>query len=182
MRVDITGRHIDITPGLRQLIGKSLARVERLLNERAVSATVVLTKEKYRHKTELVVHAKGDHILSGIGEGNTWPLSVRKAAAKIEHQAQKLKSRWTEGKRQRKNNRAVTVGVEPTPAPPPAAAPAGRAVRRTRYAVKPMSIDDAVQRLEAVPENFVLFRNAQSDAITLVFRRKDGNLGLIEPD
>ena len=178
MRVDITGRHIDITPGLRQLIGKSLARVERVLNERAVSATVVLTKEKYRHRTELVVHAKGDHILSGIGEGNTWPLSVRKAAAKIEHQAQKLKSRWTEGKRQRKNNRAVTVGVEPAPAP----APPGRAVRRTRYAVKPMSIDDAVQRLEAVPENFVLFRNAESDAITLVFRRKDGKLGLIEPD
>jgi ribosomal subunit interface protein len=102
MRVDITGRHLDITPGLRQLIARSLARVERVLNERAVSATVVLTKEKYRHKTEVVVHAKGDHILSGLGEGNTWPLSIHKAAAKIEHQAQKLKSRWTESKRQRK--------------------------------------------------------------------------------
>ena len=81
MRLDITGRHIDITPGLRQLIEQSLGRVGRLLNDRAVSAAAVLTKEKYRHKTELVIHAKGDHILSGIGEGNTWPLSVRKAAA-----------------------------------------------------------------------------------------------------
>ena len=176
MRVDITGRHIDITPGLRQLIGKSLARVERLLNDRALSATVVLTKEKYRHRTELVVHAKGDHILSGIGEGNTWPLSVRKAAAKIEHQAQKLKSKWTEGKRQRKNNRAVTVAAEP---PPP---PAGPVVRKSRYAVKPMSIDDAALRLEAVPETFVVFRNADTDAISVLYRRKDGNLGLIEPD
>jgi putative sigma-54 modulation protein len=176
MRVDITGRHIDITPGLRQLIDKSLARVERLLNDRAISATVVLTKEKYRHRTELVVHAKGDHILSGIGEGNTWPLSVRKAAAKIEHQAQKLKSKWTEGKRQRKNNRAVTVAAEP---PPP---PAGPVVRKSRYAVKPMSIDDAALRLEAVPETFVVFRNAETDAISVLFRRKDGNLGLIEPD
>jgi HPr kinase/phosphorylase len=113
MRVDITGRHIEITPGLRQLIDKSLARVERLLNARAISATVVLTKEKYRHQTELVVHAKGDHILSGIGEGNTWPLSLRKAAAKIEHQAQTLKSRWTEGKRQRQNNRAVAAALAP---------------------------------------------------------------------
>jgi putative sigma-54 modulation protein len=176
MRVDITGRHIDITPGLRQLIDKSLARMERLLNDRAVSATVVLTKEKYRHKTELVVHAKGDHILSGIGEGNTWPLSVRKAAAKIEHQAQKLKSRWTEGKRQRKNNRAagVTASAEPQTA--------RRVVRATRYAVKPMSLDDATQRLDAVPETFVVFRNADTDAISVLFRRKDGNLGLIEPD
>jgi putative sigma-54 modulation protein len=175
MRVDITGRHINVTPGLRQLIAKSLARVERLLNDSAVSATVVLTKEKYRHKTEIVVHAKGDHILSGIGEGNTWPLSVRKAAAKIEHQAQKLKSRWTESKRQRKNNRAVTV-------PAPEAVPARRVVRATRYAVKPMSIDDATQRLEAVPETFVVYRNADTDAISVLFRRKDGNLGLIEPD
>lgn len=177
MRVDITGRHIDITPGLRQLIDKSLARVERLLNDRAISATVVLTKEKYRHRTELVVHAKGDHILSGVGEGNTWPLSVRKAAAKIEHQAQKLKSRWTEGKRQRKNNRAVSVAVQPA-----AAAPAGPAVRKTRYPVKPMSIEDAAHRLEAVPETFVVFRNAGTDALSVLFRRKDGKLRLIEPD
>jgi putative sigma-54 modulation protein len=176
MRVDITGRHIDITPGLRQLIDKSLGRMERLLNDRAVSATVVLTKEKYRHKTELVLHAKGDHILSGIGEGNTWPLSVRKAAAKIENQAQKLKSRWTEGKRQRKNNRAAGVAASLE------LQPARRIVRATRYAVKPMSLDDATLRLDAVPETFVVFRNADTDAISVLFRRKDGHLGLIEPD
>jgi putative sigma-54 modulation protein len=176
MRVDITGRHIEITPGLRQLIAKSLAKVERLLNDNAVSATVVLTKEKYRHKTEVVVHAKGDHILSGIAEGNTWPLSIRKAAAKIEHQAQTLKSRWTEGKRQRKNNRAVTVAATPEPST------ARRVVRATRYAVKAMSIDDASLRLDAVPETFVVFRNADTDAISVLFRRKDGHLGLIEPD
>jgi putative sigma-54 modulation protein len=176
MRVDITGRHIDITPSLRQLVDQSLAKVERLLNDRALSATVVLTKEKYRHQTELVIHAKGDHILSGIGEGNTWPLSVHKAAAKIEHQAQKLKSRWTEGKRQRKNNRAVTVTATAEPAS------VRRVVRSTRYAVKPMSIDEAAVRLEAVPETFVVFRNADNDAISVLFRRKDGHLGLIEPD
>jgi len=137
----------------------------------------VLTKEKYRHKTEIVVHAKGDHILSGIGEGNTWPLSVHKGAAKIEHQAQKLKSKWTEGKRQRQNNRAMTAAVEPAPAPA-----GGPAVRKARYAVKPMSIDDAVARLDAAPEPLVVFRDAETDALTVLFRRKDGTLRLIEPD
>ena len=177
MRVDITGRHVDITPGLRQLIDKSLARIERLLNDSAVSATVVLTKEKYRHKTELVVHAKGDHILSGIGEGNTWPLSIRKAAAKIEHQAQKLKSRVDRGQAPAQEQpRRRPSPRRPEPQPP------RRVVRATRYAVKPMSIDDAAQRLEAVQETFVVFRNADTDAISVLFRRKDGNLGLIEPD
>jgi putative sigma-54 modulation protein len=177
VRVDITGRHIDITPGLRRLIDASLARIERLLNDSAISATVVLTKEKYRHNTEVVIHAKGDHTLSGIAEGNTWPLSTRKAAAKIEHQAQKLKSKWTEGKRQRTNPRTAAA-LPASPAP----VPARRVVRPTRYAVKPMSLDDAALRLDAVPETFVVFRNLETGAIGILFRRKDGQLGLIEPD
>ena len=55
-------------------------------------------------------------------------------------------------------------------------------MRATRYAVKPMSLEDAALRLEPVPETFVVFRNADTDAISVLFRRKDGNLGLIEPD
>ena len=54
MRVDITGRHVDITPGLRQLIGRRLGKLERLLNDRALSADFTLTKEKYRCRTDLV--------------------------------------------------------------------------------------------------------------------------------
>src|SRR5215212_7540066 len=135
MRVDITGRHIEITPGLRQLIAKRLAKLERRLNDAAVSATIILTKEKFRHRTDLVVHARGDHTLSAVGEANSWPLSLRQAAEKVEHQAAKLKSKWTEGKRQRGGTK-VANAPRPDPA---AAAPARRVVRPTRYAVKPMS-------------------------------------------
>jgi putative sigma-54 modulation protein len=179
MRVDITGRHVDITPPLRQLIDRSLGRIERLLNDRAVSATIILTKEKYRHKTEMVVHARGDHMLSGNGEGNGWTLSVRKAGAKIEQQARKLKSRWTEEKRQRDGtgvSAATAVGGATT------MAPARPVVRSARYPVKPMSVEDAALRLEAGRDTFVVFRNADTDAVGILYRRKDGNLALIEPD
>lgn len=177
MRVDITGRHLDITPGLRQLIGRRLGKLERLLNDRALSATFTLTKEKYRCRTELVVHAKGDHVMSGNGEGNSWPISVRQAVEKVEHQAEKLKSRWTEGKRQRGGVRGANAV---SAAEPRAAAPRPR-VRTSRYAVKPMSIEDAALRLESGEETFVVFRNAETDAVSIVHRRKDGSLGLIEP-
>lgn len=180
MRVDITGRNIDINPGLRQLIGTRLAKLERLLNDRAISATFTLTREKYRCRTELVVHAKGDHMLSGNGEGNGWPLSIRQAVQKVDHQAEKLKSRWTEGKRQRGGTRAANAAT--TAEPRSAAAPARPRVRSTRYAVKPMSVEDAALRLESGSETFVVFRNADTDAISIVHRRKDGSLGLIEPD
>ena len=177
MRVDITGRNVDITPNLRSLIGRRLGKLERLLNDRAISATVTLTKEKYRCRTELMVHAKGDHMLSGNGEGSGWPISVRQAVAKVEHQAGKLKSRWTESKRQRGGVRGANAASAAEPR-----RPASRPhVRTTRYAVKPMSIEDAALRLETGAEAFVVFRNAETDSVSIVHRRKDGSLGLIEP-
>lgn len=178
MRLAITGRQVEITPGLRQLIQKRLAKLERILNDRALSAVVTLTKEKYRHVAELVVHAKGDHMLTGVGQGNTWPLSMRQAVDKVERQATTLKSRWTESKRQRRGTGAAA-------SPPPAAraaAAAPRIVRASRYPVKPMSVEDAALRVEAGPDTFIVFRNMDSDAVSILYRRKDGSLGLIEPD
>jgi len=175
MRLDITGRHVDITPPIRQLIDRRLARLGRLLNDSVISAQVVLTKEKYRHRTEIIIHARGDHMLRGLGEGNAWNLSLRQAAEKIEQQAQKLKGKWAERKRRGAGARVVA-------APPSSDGPRSqRVVRATRYAVKPMSIEDAALRVEDGTETFVVFRNADTDAVSILYRRKDGNLGLIEP-
>jgi ribosome hibernation promoting factor len=175
MRLDITGRHVTITNSLRQLIERRLAPLDRLLNDSALSASVVLTKEKYRHRAEIDIHARGDRRLRGMGEGTAWPLAMRQASEKIEQQAQKMKGKWLERKR-RGNGRTVDEPVEAE------AAPARRIIRATRYAVKPMSVEDAALRVDGSTESFVVFRNADTDAVTIIYRRKDGNLGLIEPD
>jgi putative sigma-54 modulation protein len=176
MRLDITGRHVEITPPLRQLIDKRLARLGRLLNDSVISAQVILTKEKYRHRAEIMLHARGDHMLRGLGEGNAWPISLRQASEKLEQQAQKLKSKWAERKRRGAGSRVLPA----TPEEP--AANSRRVVRATRYAVKPMSVEDAALRVDSGPETFLVFRNADTDAVSILYRRKDGNLGLIEPD
>lgn len=180
MRLDITGRHIDITPPLRNLITKRVQGLERVLNDAALSALVIVTKEKYRHRVEMVIHARGDHTLSGLGEGNSWPLAIRQAGQKIEQQARRLKGRWDNRKRQSAKivrNRKVANDQE-GPAPPHGQ----RIVRATRYAVKPMSVEDAAMRLDEVDDAFVVFRNSDDDAVNILYRRKDGNIGLIEPD
>jgi putative sigma-54 modulation protein len=177
MRLEITGRHIDVTPALRQLIDRRLAKLERLLNDSAISAQVILTKEKYRHRTEIVVHARGDHMLRGLGEGSGWPLSIRAAAEKIEQQAQTLKGKWKERKRRGSGARTVTDGPGE-----PAATPVRRVIRNARYAVKPMSVEDAALRVDSGTETFFVFRNAETDAVSILYRRSDGNYGLIEPD
>ena len=178
MRVDVTGRHVEITTPLRNLINQRLAKLERVLNDNALSAVVILTKEKYRHRTEMVIHARGDHIMRGLGEGNAWPISIRQAAQKVEQQAQTLKGKWAERKRSSTRRRT------PRAAAADQGGPGGgrRLVRASRYAVKPMSIEDAALRVESADETFVVFRNADTDAVSILYRRKDGNLGLIEPD
>jgi putative sigma-54 modulation protein len=178
MRVEVTGRHVNITPPLRQLIARRLTKLERLLNDSAISAQIVLSKEKYGLRAEIVVHVRGDHMLRGQGDGNSWPVAVRDAIAKIEQQAQTLKGKW--GDRRRRAAGARTVVTAPT-GPEPSRAP--RIVRATRYAVKPMSVDDVALRMESGAETFVVFRNADNDdAVNILYRRTDGNYGLIEPD
>ena len=175
MRLDITGRHVEITPTMRQLLTRRLARLERVLNDAAVSAIITLTKEKYRLRTEIAVHTKGDHVLRGNGEGNAWPISVRQATEKIEQQAQTLKGKWDGRKRKGAGSRLV-------PAAGPEAVAGPRIIRAARYAVKPMSLEDAAMRVDGNNDTFVVFRNADNDSVSILYRRKDGNLGLIEPD
>jgi putative sigma-54 modulation protein len=183
MRLDITGRHVEITPALRQLIEQRLARVLRLLNDSAMSATVILTLEKYRHRTEIILHARGDKTMRGLGEGNGWTLSIRQAVEKVEQQAKKVKGKWSERKRSDTRRRVPRVKrTDGAAARAEAADMAPRVIRATRYPVKPMSVEDAALRVEGGPETFVVFRNADSDAVSILYRRKDGHLGLIEPD
>ena len=84
MRLDITGRHVTVTPALRQLITSRVGTLDRVLNDAAISALVIVTKEKYRHTVEMAVHTRGDQTLSGAAEANAWPLAIRQATAKIE--------------------------------------------------------------------------------------------------
>lgn len=178
MRTLVTGRNVAITPGLRQLIDRGLSKLERVLNDSAVSAQVVLRQERHRHVAEITIHARGDHMLHGLGQGTAWPASLKEAAGKLEKQAQQMKSKWHE--RKRLGAAARVVAPPPRVAEPADVSP--RVIRAARYAVKPMTVEDAALRLGSGAESFLVFRSAASDAVSILYRRKDGHLGLIEPD
>ena len=174
---------------MRKAVERRLARLSRLLNDSIVSIQVVVTREKSRTHVDTTLHARGDHFLHGEATGRDLPTALAAATAKIEHQAQKLKSRWTEGKRQ-----GVSAAKAASVAPRPERARrdfgpvtgeernAIRIVRARRYAVKPMSIDEAALEVAEGRSAFLVFRNATTDTINVLFRRPDGHLGLIEPE
>lgn len=185
MRLELTGKGIDITAGLRQLVTRRLARVERLLGRSLVSVQCVLSKQKHVHRADLTVHAAGDHFFNGVGEARTWPASVTSAVGKVMPQAQTQKDKWkdrrrADSKRATTRRRGATSGV---PAPPPRdTAPAGPRVRKVPYPLKPMTVGEAAGLLEDNGETFIVFRDAGSESVSIVFRRTGGNIGLIETE
>jgi putative sigma-54 modulation protein len=180
MRLVLTGRHVDITPGIRRLVDRKLTRLERLLGNALVSSQVVLTLEKGRRLADVTVHVSGDHTLSTRTDGPTWSAVMTAAVEKIQHQAAKVKGKWDERKRRR------TPPLAEAEASPEAAREAAsngpRVVRVSRAQFKPMSVENAAIELAASGDPFLLFRNVDTDGLSVLIRRSSGAFGLVEPD
>src|SRR5882672_2184856 len=128
MRLELRGHHVDVTPGLRRFVEDKLSKLERLLNDRAVSAHAILTVEKRRHVADITLHARGERFLHGLGDSGNWETSLAQAIAKISHQAQKLKTRQKE---KRHNLKAPSVeSLEPVLKRTRATKPADKAPSR----------------------------------------------------
>jgi putative sigma-54 modulation protein len=191
MRLELTGRHVTITANIRKLVDRQLKHVLRMLNDHAVSGQIVLTQEKSRVHCDATIHARGEKFLHGEASGKDVEAAVAAAVDKIDRQAQRIKGKWTEGKR-----RGISVAKAAAAAPRQergarafSEEPAGgrdegelRIVRARRYAVKPMTLDEAAMEVGDNHNSFLVFRNAANDEIMVLFRRPDGNLGLIEPE
>jgi putative sigma-54 modulation protein len=188
MRLELTGRHTDITPALRRLVDTKLAKLERLLNDSAVSAQAVLTREKHVRRADITVHARGEKFLHGVGNSASWEGSVCEAVDKIAQQAQKVKGKWQERKRRGskgtpiigEEREAVVVRPEPplrrvTPRMP-------RILRAERQPIKAMSITDAAREVDANGDSIVVFRDAETATISVLYRRRNGELTLVETE
>lgn len=178
MRLELTGRHVEITPALRRLVDRKLARLGRLMNDSMVSAQVVLTREKYRDHVDVTLHARGEKFLHAVGDTGDWEASLGEAMEKVSRQALKVKGKWQQRKR-----RAVpprVLGMEEPPAG--RRTPSPRMVRATRYPVRAMTVDIAALEVADGPNAFLVFRNAETDSINVLYRRRDGDLALIDPD
>src|SRR5512146_768979 len=109
MRLALTGRHVDITPALQRLAERKVAKLDRLLNDGIVSAQVVLTLEKHRHVVDIRAHARGDHVMHGLGATDAWETSFTEAIEKISQQLHKVKGKWQQRKRRATSARTLVA-------------------------------------------------------------------------
>jgi putative sigma-54 modulation protein len=186
MRVELTGRHVEITPALRRLVDKKLIRLERILNDSALSAQVVLTREKNRRRADITLHARGERFLHGVGASNDWAPSMTQAIDKISQQAQRVKGKWQGRKRlSRQSPPDGRAGVEVVRQEPPQTPLRPRMppiLRASRQAVKAMSVSEAAREVGATDEGLLVFRDRETSVLSVLFRRSNGELTLIETE
>ncbi len=177
MEIDFTGRQMDVTSDLQQYTHKHLRKLQRLLPE-SPKLHVILTREKHRRIAEMTIKLR-DQTLVGIMETADARSAIKGALDKLERQAVRCFERRRTKKRRPKPTATILlniIGGVPVDHDEP------RIVESERLPVKPLTLDEAVETLKAAASGVVVFRNAETERVNVVYRRPDGNLGLIEPE
>jgi len=184
MAVECTGRNVEVTPALKSLARERTGRLERHLGGPA-DVRVVVSHEKHRFGAEIIATHRRQRWNAREYATADPRAAVALAFEKIDAQAMKD----SEKRRDRKHRSSPRLleAEAPMPTTPRRAArnagassPPRRIVRTSRLAVKPMSIEEAALSIEGSEEEFLVFRDSSKERVAVIYKRRDGNLGLIE--
>ena len=184
MKFIISGKNIEVTPGLKDAIEQKLGKLERYFTPET-EINVTLSVEKGRQKIEVTIPVKGN-IIRSEQTSNDMYVSIDLVEEIIERQLRKYKNKL----------------VARNKGHPTSNAPSGnsfrkeffdseeetteddevRIVRTKKFGIKPMFPEDACVQMELLGHNFFVFSNAETDEVNVVYKRKDGSFGLIEPE
>jgi putative sigma-54 modulation protein len=176
MKFEYTGRHIDVTPALKAHVEQHFERINHLFDGKPANAHVIIEVERGRHRSEIIVKWRNEVLTANSSLSDMYQ-SLSQTVDKIEKQALKLKNKIIDKSHRAKKVSTITppaAEVKPTPASP-------RIVGARRYAVKPLTAEEAAMRLEDEENQFLVFRNAENQRVSVIYKRKDGNFGLIQP-
>ena len=172
MQVTVTFRNIEATDALRRYADAKVRRIAAKYFRRPVEGHVVLAVNKRRHTVELTVNAER-MVLNAEGETGDLYSAIDAAVDKIERQTgNSARASRAEAQEIAEDEAAGTNDPTATPA----------VVETERVAAKPMSVEEAVMQLDVSANDFLVFRNASNETVNVLYRRKDGNYGLIQPD
>src|SRR4030042_5058523 len=172
MNIIVTGRHLEVTPALKSYAEKKIARFDRYLSNIS-EAVVTISVEKYRHKVEVLLRVNGVLIQAEGTTGDVYS-SIDEVAEKLERQIKKYKEKLVSHRKS--EGKAGAMETEPT-----LAAEGGKIIKNKRFELRPMSPDEAAMQMDLLDTDFFFFTNDNSGNINVIYRRGDGNFGLIEP-
>ena len=176
MKFEYTGRHIEVTPALRSHVEEQFGRINHLFDGNNTKAHVIIEVERGRHRSEIIVKWRKEVLTANSSVSDMYQ-SLSQTIEKIEKQARRLKTKIIDkSHKAKKVSEIVTDSDEVAPAPN-----TPRIINVRRYAVKPMTAEEAAIRLKDEKNQFLVFRNSESQGVSVIYRREDGDYGLIEP-
>ncbi len=181
MEITIKGKNVEVTKALRDYAEKKVSKIQRFFEGDMIDAQVTMGIEKGLHIVEVTMQING-LLLRGEEKTGDMYASVDGAVDKIERQIRKYKTRINRRLRQIGTHLVEAAFTPDGPEVAEEAEEEARIVRTKRFAMKPMSVQEAVMQMELLGHDFYVFSNAETEEVNVVYRRKDGNYGLIEPE
>jgi len=174
MQFSVTARNLEITPALRAYTEEKLSRLTRYL-ENIVTIHVVLSVNKHRQTAEVTLRVR-ELTIRAEEESDDLYSSIDLVVEKLERQILRYKERILAHAVRGGNRGGRTASEAPVMAEEP------RVVKTKRFAVKPVGVDEAILQMNLLGHNFYVFRNATTEDVNVIYRRRDGHYGLIEPE
>jgi len=180
MNITITGRNIDLDSSLKNYMNKRLEKLERLY-KRIYKCDVILEEEKTRKIVEIILHLKRNRVIAKESSPDIYA-SIDNASDSIKKQLRRLRGRVHSRRRKAVLKRVITpiyrfrkTEVSQGKAP-------GTIIKTNLFADKPMLPSEAQLEIELTNKQFIMFKNAETGMVSVLYKKDDGNYGMIEPD
>ena len=175
MNIQFVGKNVDVTDALREVTEKKLSKLEKFFKDE-IEGTVTFSTQKNDKTIEVTIDIPGT-IIRAEETSDDMYASIDKAVDVLERQMRKhktkLQKRYREGDTIRFENVMPLEKQEEDDKP--------KIVRRKKFNIKPMNHEEAVLQMELLGHNFFVFRDGETFDMSVIYKRKDGNYGLIEP-
>jgi putative sigma-54 modulation protein len=172
VNLSITARHIEIADSMKDYLKKRLNKLKKYFNKKEINIHVVFMAEKERRGIEVALNSNGT-IFHGQETTEDMYTSIDRVVEKLERQLKKYKD-----KIQKKPRGLCKVKLEKMTT---SQTQDIKTIRRKKLTLKPITLEEAIIQLEQTPLDFLVFTDAHTDTINVLYRCKDGNYGLIEP-
>ena len=176
MEISVTFRHLEPQDALRDYAQEKVSRIEKYVST-ITEAHVILSLEKRSYRAEVIVNVNRAQITAKESSEDNMYTAIDLVMDKIERQAKKYKDKITSHKDQHRKARHNVYAYERSePATPP------NIVRTESVFIKTMTVDEAIEHIESIEDDFLVFKNRATDRVNVLYRRRDGDFGLIEPE
>ena len=185
MKINYTGRQVELAPAQLKKLEAQFAKIGKLLDGRGeCEAHVILSLERHLHNAEATINYYG-HQLAGLGSSGDLFNAIHAAAQKLEKQAVKARSKWRDTKRTPRKAASEVEAEAPSPAEAESETESETQPERRVYRVnnlqgrKPMTLEEAVLEMDE-KRDYLVYRDAKTDRVSVLMRRRDGHFDLIE--